>query len=74
MGANPKCRLEITHSKRGLRVLEMTWSEFGWKMFGGNSEKLKPIFESLKSTKRAEYTDESGTLYIKAMDDITNGR
>ena len=70
MSANPKCKIKLTHSARGLRVLETTWSDFGWRYFGGDEKLLRPIYESLKSTKKAEYTDSSGTLYIEALGDI----
>jgi len=70
MAANPKCKVEIMHSARGLQVLTMSWSDFAWRMFGGNSQVLKPIYESLKSTKVATYKDDSGTLTIKAIDNV----
>jgi len=70
MAANPKCRLEVTHSARGLTVLNTTWSDLGWRLFGGDATKLQPLFDSLKATKKAEYVDESGTLYITAIDNV----
>lgn len=70
MPANPKCKIKLMHSARGMTVLETTWSGLGWDLFGGNEVALKPIYESLKATKKAEYTDASGTLYIEALGDI----
>lgn len=70
MPANPKCKIKLMHSTRGLTVLETTWAKLCCEYFMMDISSIAPIYESLKATKRAEHIDESGTLYIETLGDI----
>jgi len=70
MPANPNCRIQLTHSMRPLKVLEVTWSRLSIEYFRMYEPHIIPIYEALKATGKAQHTDESGTLFMVALGDI----
>jgi len=70
MSANPKCRIQLTHSVRPLKVLEVTWLRLSVEWFKMYEPHIIPIYEALKKDGRAQHTDASGTLFMVALDNI----
>lgn len=67
---NPNCKLEVTHSKRPMQNVELTWSRLCFGYLGGSHPEIPKILEELKSSGKSKVTDASGTLHIKRIGEL----
>lgn len=70
MAVNPRARIEIMHSKRGVQVITKTWSALGFEWLGASNPILPKLLTELRETGKAQITDASGTAYLTLIDPI----
>jgi hypothetical protein len=68
MKVNPKARIEIMHSARGLQTIQKTWSGIGFDWLGANNPLLPKILKELHETGVSHIKDASGTTSLRALD------
>lgn len=64
---NPNCKLEVSHSKRPMQNIELTWSRLCFGYLGGSHPEIPRLLRELYLYGASKVTDASGTLHIKRI-------